>query len=295
MIAGIINGYYRTGTTIIYHILQESNPEIPIIYEPHAPSVYEALSRGQVRIDTIHPLHKIPIYRPYFMVEKGVLEEYLRVAKPRSVYTEEKVKEAVQTILPFHSSKKKVIIQSNQLHPVLHEVSKTFKIRYVHIVRDPAEVFYSHLGSWISVKRMLQESLLKVSPNLLAIVWSHYGKSGVFELRYLRGVAKRRGWLNGSKDYIEDFLRVYTNFNYLAYEQIERGKRGMLVKFEELVRNPTVLKKLARTFRLRVDEKLATLLDPSKAFSCPKRLREKIRKRCKGEVKRMLEELGYVL
>jgi len=292
-IVGILNGYYRTGTTIVWWVLQQSNPDTPIIYEPHSCGVYSEFIHLKPNALTINPLHGLPIYLPYFMVERRLFERYLAVAKPLPVYTKNDLNLALVTIEPFHESEKRCIIQSNQLHPILHEVSWHYRCPYVHIVRDPAEVIYSHAGSPSKLRRRLQELLIAWAPNFMISRWMNHGMCGKFELDYMMRVARLNGWIDGAGDLLEAFVRMYVHYNYEVYENL-RKPYGKIVRFEDIVRYPDiVLCDVARHLSLELNSKYTRCFMPSEAFRAPNRLRRAVAKRCDGEIKRMLEELGY--
>jgi len=287
MIAGILNGYYRTGTSIVWWVLQQSNPDTPIIYEPHSCGVYNEFMLLNPDADTINPLHGLPIYKPYFMVEPEVRKTYLEVATPLPVYTEDELNLALATVEPFHASRKRCVIQSNQLHP---EVSWYYKCPYVHIVRDPAEVLYSHAGSPSKLRRRLQELLVSFTPNYMVSRWMKHGKYGKFELGYMMRVARKKGWVDGAGDLLEAFVRMYVCYNYEVYEKL-RKPFGKIVRFEDIIRYPdVVLRDIADHLGLNLDLKYTKHFDIRKAFKAPER---SVRRRLDPDTKRKLEELGY--
>ena len=293
MIEGVINGYYRTGTSIVWWILQQSNPETIILYEPHSVGLHNDFRTFNPNADFVNPLHGMPIYKPYFMVSEEVRRKFLETAKPKPVYTKDDFEDAVKTVEMFNDIDKRVIVQSNQLHPILHEFAEYFDCNYIHIVRDPAEVLYSHAGSPSKLKRRIQQFLVSFTPNYMINKWiNHGGRYGKFELRYMMEVAKKLGYLNSGGDLLEKFVRMYVNYNYHVLENLDR-KRGTIVKFEDLVRNP---KFFSRTFWvylwLKVEPRY-NKLDPKRAFQAPERLKNAIKRRLDPETRKKLEVLGF--
>jgi len=289
-IIGFLNGYYRTGTTIVWWILQQSNPDIPVLYEPHSIGLYRGLLKTTdgSRVDRTHNL---PIYKPYFMIPKELREEYIRNAVPKSVYTKDELLDAIKTVEMFDRAEQKFAIQSNQLHLILNDICEYFDCNYVHMMRDPAEVLFSHADHTSRLRQAIHRFSIAFTPNLMIWKWLHHGYGGKFDLRNTREVAKKLGWLSGSKDLLEDFIRLYTHYNYYVFSNLSR--RGKFVRFEDLIKKPTLFRKMANWIGLKLEKQYLDILDPDKAFRCPKNLREKVRKRVRGEIKRMLEEMGY--
>jgi len=292
MIDGIWNGYYRTGTSIVWWILQRSNPNTVILYEPHSCGVHNEFKTLNPKADTVNPLHGMPIYKPYFMVPDDVRRRFLAMAKPKPVYTKDDFEDAVKTVEMFHDINQRVIIQSNQLHLILHDFAEYFSCNYVHMVRDPVEVLYSHAGNPSNLRKRLQQLLVTYAPNYMIRKWMNHGENGKFELRYMMKVARELGWFkNTSNDWLEKFLVMYVNYNYHVLENLDN--KGCIVRFEDLVKHPKLLARVAwRYLRLRVEPEFVNL-DPKKAFQAPEKLKNAISRRAKGDVKKKLEELGY--
>jgi len=291
-IRGVINGYYRTGTSIVWWILQQSNPETIILYEPHSIGLHNEFKTLNPKADTVNPLHGMPIYKPYFMVSEEVRRKFLETAKPKPVYTKDDFEDAIRTVEMFNNIDKRVVVQSNQLHPILHEFAKYFDCNYIHIVRDPAGVLYSYTGSPSKLKRRIQRLLVTHAPNYMISKWMNHGKTGKFELKYMMEVAKKLGYINSGGDLLEKFVRMYVNYNYHVLENLDR-KRGTIVKFEDLVRNPKFFNGIFWTYLwLKVEPKY-NKLDPKRAFQAPEKLKNAIKRRLDPETKKKLDELGY--
>ena len=288
-IIGFLNGYYRTGTTIVWWILQQSNPDIVILYEPHSVGLYNEFRTLNPQPDTVNPLHRLPIYKPYFMVEPEIKEEYHRNVRPKPVYTKEDFEDAVESIEMFDKSKKRIVIQSNQLHLILNDIAEYFDCNYIHMVRDPAEILYSHAESPSKLKAKIQQILITHLTNFMISKWMNHGKTGKFEIRYTMSVARKLGWINGG-DLLEKFVKMYVNYNYHVLENL--SKRGKIVRFEDLVRSEKLFRRVFQKLNLNVRSEFNTL-DPKKAFKAPSRLKNKISKRLDSETRRKLEVLGY--
>lgn len=293
-IKGIINGYYRTGTSIIWWILQQSNPEVVILYEPHSVGLHNDFKNLKPDADTLNPLHGMPIYKPYFMIQKDIREEFFRRAKPKSVYTKKEFQDAVETVEMFDRiDKREVIVQSNQLHLILHDFAEYFGCKYIHIIRDPAEVLYSHAESPSKVRQKIQQLLVTLSPSYMISKWVDWGARGKFELKCAMQVARKLGWINGG-DWLEKFLRMYVNYNYHVLENLDE-RRGCIVRFEDLVEYPKFFSRIFwKYLRLKVDP-THNKLNPRKAFQAPDRLKRAVEMRLMGDLRRKWDAILEVV
>jgi len=289
MIKGVINGYYRTGTSIVWWILQQSNPNKIILYEPHSCGLHDEIRTFNPNANTVNPLHGMPIYKPYYQVPEDVRKKFLIRARPCSIYTKADLWDAIETVEMFHEIDMDVYIQSNQLHLILNEFCEHFGCNYIHIVRDPAEVLFSHAGSPSKLKQMLQELLATIATNYMIRKWIMHGKRGKFELGYCMLVARRLGFLK-SGDYLTKFLSMYINYNYHVFENL--SKSSEIFKFETIVKYPSLFEyDLVRFMNLKFNKH--GLLDPNKAFRAPTILKRAIKRRLDGDLREKLEMLGY--
>jgi len=262
-IRGILNGYYRSGTTILWWIFQLSNLDKPIIYEPHSPSILEqARKYGCMHIDG---LHGFPLLMSFYMVKEHIFEEYLDNAIPKPIY--EKPDEAVETIEMFHRESKDVYVQPNQLHFVLNEVSAKFGCKYVHVMRSPIDTFWSHLPP----------NIRKENAILDIACGGHYDKlKGSFWIEDCYNVGKKFIDRRAKGDYIIDkFLISWTAANYVAMKNSQLTVNGMVVKFEDFLENPKeTFEKVGDFLGLKVIPAYTQLLNRNRASSIPKKERE---------------------
>jgi len=282
-IKGILNGYYRSGTTILWWIFQLSNLETPIIYEPHSPAVYEELKKASFW--TINKLHNLPIYLPYFIVRDDIRALYLAKAKPKPIYFEPK--EAIETIEMFESAIRPIIIQSNQLRPVLKDVAEHFDCNYVHVVRNPAETFWSHLPPELRNEKAIAE----ISKGY------HIGKlAGAFWIIDIYEEVKKRFRLKTKpRDIMGMFAIAWSVTNYLVIEQWEETDKCFVVRFEDLVENkPKSWNIVAEHLGLNLNKAYTHLLSKDRAYNAPDILKRELAIRfIKYGLTEVLETIGY--
>jgi len=160
MIVGVLNGYYRSGTTIWQRIIKESNPNIIDLHEPTSPVVGIELRYGYRNI------HGWDIYNGYSKLPRATYFEFLR--RWDEVFTEQKGimtdwSDVKYLLEPIHECDIPIFIKSNQLHLFLDKIRRYFKCWTVHIVRDLAQNIYSHVKVLYSCEHYRRRVLLSSS------------------------------------------------------------------------------------------------------------------------------------
>lgn len=149
MIAGILNGYYRSGTTIWMRIIAESNPYMPVLCEPTSPVVVEQIK--STGFDGMEPLHRFKVFEGYGKLIGSVWEEYKK--RWKEVFSKYKIMRGIMTswedvrylLEPFHECEQHIFIKSTQLHLFLKEIETYFGTKCLHLQRDLADTIASHL------------------------------------------------------------------------------------------------------------------------------------------------------
>jgi len=271
-IVAILNGYYRSGTTILWWIFRLSNLDSIVLYEPTSPVLLDFLNRW--RYGKIDDLHKLPIFDGYFMLPDDILSKFKRNHRGRSVYTD--AKDAIITLNPLHECNDNIIIKTCQLHLILNEVSNYYNCNYVHIIRNPAEVFVSHLGAKYRNIGTLNK-MLNVQIEDKAI-------DGAFWLNELYTIASKR--LNVTvkpNDYIGKFIISWIYYNYEAVKQIEKSDKGLAILFDKIVTSPRkCLKRIAEHLDIKIDTAYSCILKRNKAFTLPDEFTVEFENRIEG-------------
>ena len=136
----VINGYYRTGTTIIARILKLSNPELLYFHEPTSSIIINDIQRFR---DQPHGLHGFPIYEDYLKLGEVLRRFFSYIHRPYDFVLQPS--ECVRILSFFHSLPHNCFVKCNQLHLVLDVVAEAFKVPVIHIIRDPVEVLFDHV------------------------------------------------------------------------------------------------------------------------------------------------------
>ncbi len=149
VLVGILNGYYRSGTTIWMKIIHDSNPGIAVLSEPTSPVVVDQIkAKGFTGIE---PLHGWAIFIGYSKLREETFKEYCKRWKEvmgkystmRGIMTSwDDVKYLLE---PFIECPERVFIKSNQLHLFLHRIERELGIPCLHIQRNLADNVAGHL------------------------------------------------------------------------------------------------------------------------------------------------------
>jgi len=283
MICLVFNGYYRSGTTIFYRILKESNRDKLIFYEPLAPVIPEKLiNRHEIAKSTkLHGFNPWDCYlKPEF---KKVRYEYLHnLLELRDSYSRiSKCCKSVD-ILPFHLDRiverlfdmlsytgDKVIIQPNRCHFILREISKRYGCPFIHIIRNPIDTWISQTFEPASKKVSFASILLKIKTTTLGRgILTHMLPKAPFAGNWFlicpdyKIISERFNLETNTKDWLDRVLIVWTYCNYYAFKQAD-DEKGMVVYYEEVTSEPERWLKIMSDFSgVNFDLRFAKILKP---------------------------------
>jgi len=115
MILGVVNGYFRTGTTLLWNLIRLSNPHALHLYEPYHPELANKLEKWT--IGSRDGLHGLPLWDDYFALPKRVLTHILATIPKENVVFDYEY--AIEHVKPLKSLGVCVYLQPNRVHPVL--------------------------------------------------------------------------------------------------------------------------------------------------------------------------------
>jgi len=251
----VINGYYRSGTTIIFYVVKKSHPELLHLYEPLTPHIVEVVKGHPIgSVARLHGLegifddyHKLPNLEELFKRHRG-----MDFILPFSLI---EVKEFLDEIhkLPYD-----ILIQPNNAHFILKDLKEEYGCKTVHIIRDPADCWASHFPH-------IQNS---VTPNTPATL-GHPKDVGAFWLyptfnrlyKVFKFFMEEKGITKDSKD-IDKFMITWYLCNKYAIEQAD-----YVFRIEDIAKNPSIMIP-------KIDKKYYNLLDLKKLVSANDKLRK---------------------
>lgn len=163
MLVGIINGYYRSGTTIMQRVFKESNPGILTLCEPTQHEIVRHILNVGCR--NVVPLHGWNAFQDYGLLPFDVLMEYLMSFGKVFLETRDNFgiitqKDAAFTLLnAFIKTGVPIAIKSNQLHLFLHPIQQKTGCWILHLDRAEERVVAGHTHPNILLNKGAFESL----------------------------------------------------------------------------------------------------------------------------------------
>jgi len=273
----IINGFYRTGTTIVSRILKESNPDIYYFHEPTSSlCVHEIMSHG---LGKVHGLHGWAIYDDFHKLPSAYLDLFIR---KHQVY--DFVLEPFRGVIvldAIHSFHMKSMVKSCHLHLILDIVINRYGCKAIQIVRDAVETFLDVLPLEVASNELLLAKLVdgKVKcEKYMTMFWI---------LDIYNSVSRRFNKYVDENDCIGKFIVAFMELQNYAVKLCRANPKCMILNFDELVEKPIeVLSRVEGFTGLKVNKQLAKYIDKSKAKKSKAWLRKKFEEKMK--------ELGYL-
>ena len=271
-IVAILNGYYRSGTTILFYLFKLSNPDMICLYEPTSPIITSYIRK--YKVGELDDTHNLPIFDDYHKLPKEVLEEFIKRHSLIYATTTEilsiidKPEKAVFLLEPIHNLDQPVFIKSCQLHFILPDIKKELKCDIIHVVRHPAEVLASHFS----------EETLNNIDKALEILISPRSRLAFWIDETYRIVRRIVGIDFNAKNTLEKFLVNYVMCNYHAVNDIETYNLGSIVCFEDIARNPHNPPKSISRY---ISKQYMKVISPNRAFTAPLWLKDIVSKKIK--------------
>lgn len=138
----IINGSFRSGTSILWEVVKRSNPDMVCFYEPCHPDLLPLLKehpKGRV-----NPLHGMVVFDEYHdnFSDLTIFDDSLS----RTKVLPESIEPVMERIARFELLGKPYILQANRWHLHLGELSRHYACPVLQLVRNPYRV-------WDSIQR----------------------------------------------------------------------------------------------------------------------------------------------
>ena len=263
MIKLVLNGYYRSGTTILWWAMKRSNPEMLHLFEPLSP----ALEEDDLSLRS-HKLHGAPVGTEYnrkefdqvknnfFKRRSRLLEIYKHRLKKSSKVDIDVLPTNLEEVAPLfdllNGLEIPVIVQPNNCHFILRDISERYGCKFIHIIRNPIDTWLASTvdksarkgvrkrflpflpALWLAEKLVKKSKLALDTLARIYMVNRSFFLEPDFELVTQYFDYDR----NLVKDYLDKRLVVWAFCNYEAWKQAEDCKDGMIIYYEQLVKNP---------------------------------------------------------
>jgi len=151
MIVGVINGYYRSGTTAFQRYVELLfQNEIPVLHEPTNHEITYMLTHHGM--DSESGLHGFKIFAGYKALEAPLLAKFMKHhyevfhnSRNRGIMTSGE--DLVYLLEPIHESEKPFVLKLTQASPVLNAIAENYDCWVINLVRDTATNVYNHFDA----------------------------------------------------------------------------------------------------------------------------------------------------
>lgn len=256
MLKFILNGNFRSGTTMLWKIMRDSNPDMCVFCEPLHNELFLSIYREQ---ELKQYGHGYPTTSEYVKQGDDFLK-CLRQSHPtigNDVYTF-KVDEVIKYLKVFDSMDKHVILQPNRMHFILSAIARSFDCKVAHIIRHPLDVFLSVMFSSPKLKRV--RNLFGFNPYELRLFRNQNPFflaeqcdfiSNYFGLLPAR-MALLKKYLHPKRYYLQRFILSWTVTNWYAVTEIDASD-GMVIRYEDVVISNDSLRNLSTFAGIKIN------------------------------------------
>ncbi len=143
----VLNGSFRSGTSMLWKIVKDSNPDMLCFYEPCHPSLSDLIcEHPEGHVNDLHGYVLFDEYHHAFDMSEGVFNDALSQTK---IYpdTYDQISERVSR---FTCLDQACVLQSNRWHYFLEELHSEYDCALMHVLRNPFKV-------WDSIQRGIRQ------------------------------------------------------------------------------------------------------------------------------------------
>jgi hypothetical protein len=236
----LINGYYRSGTTMLFHQVNESLPENIIgFYEPCYPLL--GLVVRNEDSSNVSNIHGSTLWKSYQNLPEDLFEELLRNHPNPDKKGIQNDRALMDYLKIYHEMSKDTFLQTNRYHLYLSMINNEYKPAVIHIIRNPISVFESikkaYTGNAKGLKGWIKNVRVRLGPG------DFFGNKSEFNFLLQRTGKPTSLYQNWNLKYFFKptfFERIIVNWtisNYAALKAIEKNGNKLVV-YEELVSRP---------------------------------------------------------
>jgi len=257
MIVGIINGYYRSGTTFMQRLCCKSNPNFIVLSEPTQHEIIDHVLANGCYKDNL--LHGWQIFKDYCKLPRKVKHEFIK--RHFEVFDYDKSQWGIMTsesavrylLQPLHDCEQQIVIKSTQLHLFLEKLKEWYGCWILHLDRNIENIIADHFSYYHLTKTTEVKNFLMSNKGAISFYADLVFENITKYLRLDKSIARNN---------LDKLV-----FNILATRKIVEKQKGItILNFDEFVRNP---KQHLNKLPFKVNEGLLRLIDPSKRNPVP--------------------------
>ncbi|MFK7779650.1 MAG: sulfotransferase domain-containing protein [Candidatus Gracilibacteria bacterium] len=230
----IVNGYFRSGTSIVWKILKDSNNDYTVFYEPCHEALFDLVSDYEKSSNKKNTLHGMDIWEEY--TKNPDFFNKLRFIHPNILkpvpVNYSKIKNYVNA---FNELDENTILQTNRWHLFLDFLGKDFDCEIIHIIRNPIDVYNSIINKAFEKNQYIKKIIYK-NRSFNINIWYQELSKFYPELYQNRLYNSKYNLLFP----FEMFIVVWVLTNY--YALLKLNKRNIII-YEKLLYSPDEYKK----------------------------------------------------
>lgn len=236
----LVNGFFRSGTTIVWKIFRDSNPGIVSFYEPCHEEIMSRLDSFAKEPFT-DTLHNVSVWDEYFEVA-GLIDQ-IRQNHPNTgkgnIFPCE-ARDVVNYAKVYDALDGDVILQTNRWALFMEDIHKALGTPIMHITRNPLDVYRSMQNVYFTQGSLAKNLIKKNFKNHFAK--KAFGILNMYEYvsrRFSRPARKRRTKLETEFNSVafDMFFIVWSISNYYAIKAMDNGK-GTALTYETMLKYP---------------------------------------------------------
>jgi hypothetical protein len=236
----LINGYYRSGTTMLFHQVNRCLPSnFVAFYEPCYPLL--GLVVRNEDSNKVSNIHGSALWKSYQLLEEQDFSKLLRNhpnSKKQGISND---KALIEYLDIYNGFKKDSFLQSNRYHLFLSVIKKEYSPALLHIIRDPNSVFDSikkaYTGNATGAKKIIKNIRLITGPG------DFFGNKTEFKY-FIQKTGKPKVIYQNWKlkyfttpSFYERIIVNWTLSNYYALKSIEQNGDKLIV-YENMIAQP---------------------------------------------------------
>jgi len=230
----IVNGYFRSGTTLLWDLCRKALPENGLaLYEPLHPDLPTYASNAGCGPD---PLHGKDLWTDYKRIPREQLRQVFACHPNRDRAVAWSQNALWDYLDRYHELPYPILLQTNRLHYELAEAGARYGAKVVHIMRHPLAVFRSirriYLGAVDGWRRAIRTVLYPFTA-------THAFETRGFCRKALARMRTQIETCPWNPGLLHAFVPAWVVANSVALN-IQEEANGMVLLYDELVSQPDV-------------------------------------------------------
>lgn len=235
----IVNGYFRSGTTLLWDITRKLLKDHVCFYEPLHHELAQLINSEKL-LNEKNKLHQIYLFKEYSKIDDFTLRRLLFNHPNYSKFGILNERVLFDYLNIYNDMNFNVALQPNRLSLYLDIVLKKYKPKSIHIIRHPLDVYTSIKKAYYTKDNKFEYLLKVILRPFLGKESADINKTYKWSLDHLgKPVNFNKSKLSYYINYFDifgEFVVVWTLSNYYAIKAIEENN-GLLLIYENLIKN----------------------------------------------------------